>query len=63
MNELQQFIHYHPPGTDDDDQPEAASLTIRCAIFQLVHPSDNGRSQINMISARDGAFISVLGQD
>jgi hypothetical protein len=64
MDELKQFIRYQPPGTGDDDKPEAAYITIRCAIFQLVHPANPNHSLINMMGSRDnGAFISMLGAD
>lgn len=63
MDELRQFLHYHPPGTGDLDQPEAAYLSIRCAIFQLAHPSNPNLSQVNIIGGRNGAFVSVMGQD
>jgi hypothetical protein len=64
MDELKQFIQYNPPGTGDDDQPEAAYITIRCAIFSLVHPANPNHSLINMMGSRDkGAFISLLGPD
>lgn len=64
MDELKQFIHYNPPGTGDDDKPEAAYISIRCAIFQLVHPANPNHSLINMMGSRDkGAFLAVLGAD
>ena len=63
MNELKQFIRYQPPGIGDDGNPEAAYITINCAIFQLAHPSNPNQSQVNIMGGRDGAFISVLGSD
>ena len=63
MNELKQFIRYNPPGEDDDGQPCSAYITIRCAIFQLAHPSDPSRSLVNIMGGKDGAFVSLLGKD
>jgi len=63
MNELHQFIRYNPPGEDDDGKPAAAYLTIRCAIFTLVHPSNPSWSQVNILGGPDGAFISLMGKD
>jgi hypothetical protein len=64
MDELKQFIRYNPPGPGDDDNAEAAYITIRCAIFQLVHPANPNHSLINMMGSRDkGAFLSMLGAD
>ena len=61
MNELKQFIQYQPPGTGDDDKPEAACLIIRCAFLQLAHPSDPSNSQLNLFSSREGPCITLLG--
>jgi hypothetical protein len=64
MDELKQFIRYNPAGTGDDDKPEAAYLTIRCAIFQLAHPANPSLTQINMMGSREGgALIAVMGKD
>jgi len=63
MDEYRQFIHYQPPGEGDDGKPEAGYLTIRCAFFMLVHPSNPNRSQVNIMGGRDGAFVSVMGSD
>ena len=63
MDEYRQFIRYQPPGEDDDGLPSAAYITIRCAIFQLAHPSDPNRSQVNIMGGKDGAFVAVLGKD
>jgi hypothetical protein len=63
MDEYRQFIHYHPPSEDDDGQPSAAHLSIRCSIFSLFHPSDTSRSQVNIIGGKTGAFICVMGKD
>jgi hypothetical protein len=64
MDELRQFIHYHEPGEGDDGKPEAAYIGIRCAMFQLAHPADPNRSQINMFGSRDGGpFIALLDKD
>lgn len=63
LNELKQFIHYHPPFVDDDGAKCAAHITLQCAAFQLIHPSDPSRSQVNMMCSPDGAFVSVLGKD
>ena len=63
MNELTQFIHYHPPGKGDDGKPSAAHITMQCAIFQLIHPSNPGWSQVNIMGGKTGAFVSVMGTD
>ncbi len=64
MDELRQFIRYNPPGTGDDDQPEAAYITIRCAIFTLVHPANPNHSLINMMGSRDkGVCFALAGPD
>lgn len=63
MNQLTQFIQYQPPGEDDNGRPSAAYITIRCAIFQLVHPTNPNQSQVNIMSSDEGAFIALLGKD
>ena len=63
MDEYRQFIRYQPPGEGDDGKPEAAYITIRCAIFQLAHPGDPNRSQVNIMGGPEGAFVSLLGKD
>lgn len=64
MDEIKQFIHYNPPGVGDDDKPEAAYITIRCAIFTLAHPAHPNHSLINMMGSRDkGAFLTLMGPD
>lgn len=63
MDEYRQFIRYNPASRTDDDQPEAAYITIRCAIFQLAHPSDSSRSQVNIMGGPNGGFVSVMGKD
>ena len=64
MDELKQFIRYNPPGTGDDDKPEAAYLTIRCAIFTLAHPANPNHSLIHMMGSRDkDAIIMLAGKD
>ncbi len=63
LNQLTQFIQYQPPGEDDAGQPSAACISIRCAFFQLVHPSHPNQSRINIMSTDDGAFIALLGKD
>jgi hypothetical protein len=60
MDELKQFIRYNGPETDDDGKPEAAYITIRCAIFQLAHPARPQHSLINMMGSRDGAVLITL---
>jgi len=63
MNEYRQFIHYHPPGKDDDDLDCPAYLTIRCSILSVVNPSPPGQSQINIIASRLGPYIALMGKD
>jgi hypothetical protein len=63
MDEYRQFIRYQPPGEGDDGKPNDAYITIRCAIFQLVHPGDSGRSQINIMGGKTGAFVAIMGKD
>ena len=64
MDELKQFIRYNPPGAGDDGKPEAAYITIRCAIFTLAHPAHPDHSLINIMGSRDkGAFLSLMGPD
>ena len=63
MNELKQFIHYHPAYEDDDGLKCSAHITMRCAIFQLIHPSNPGWSQVNLMGGKTGAFIAVSGKD
>jgi hypothetical protein len=64
MDELKQFIRYNPPGTGDDDKPEAAYITIRCAIFTLAHPANPNHTLIYIMGSRDkDASITIMGQD
>ena len=63
MDEYRQFIRYNPPQEGDDGQPQSAYITVRCAIFTLAHPTDPGRSLVNIMGNADGAFVSVLGND
>ena len=63
MNELKQFIHYHPAYEDDDGLNCSAYITMQCAIFQLIHPSHPGWSQINLMGGKNGAFVAVCGKD
>jgi hypothetical protein len=63
MDEYRQFIRYNPPQEGDDGKPDAAYITIRCAIFSLFHPSDASRSKVNIMCGPDGAFVSLLGKD
>jgi hypothetical protein len=63
MDEYRQFIHYQPPGKDDDDLDCPAYLTIRCSILTVVNPSPPSQTQINIIASRLGPFISLLGKD
>lgn len=63
MNELRQFIQYHPPDQDDDGKPATAYLTIRCSIISVVNPSEPGETQIHLVGSRLGSFISVIGKD
>lgn len=63
MNELTQFIHYTPPGEDDDGKAQAAYLNIQCTFFRLVHPSDQSYAPVQMMCHPDGSFISVCGKD
>ena len=63
MDEYRQFLRCQPAYEDDDGRQCSAYLTIRCSIFQLAHPSNPGKSQVNIMSGPDGAFVSVLGTD
>jgi hypothetical protein len=63
MDEYRQFIHYHPPGKDDDDLDCPAYLTIRCSILSVVNPSPPSQSQINIIASRLGPYIALAGKD
>ena len=63
MDEYRQFIHYHPPGKDDDDRDCPAYLTIRCSILTVVNPSPPSQTQIFIIGSRLGPSFMMVGQD
>jgi hypothetical protein len=63
MDEYRQFIHYNPPGKDDDDLDCPAYLTIRCSMLTVVNPSPPSQTQINIIASRLGPYVALAGQD
>lgn len=63
MNELRQFIHYHPPGTGDDDQPQSAYLDINCTFFSIFHPDNPSLTQARIMAGPNGACITLAGKD
>jgi hypothetical protein len=63
MNELKQFIHYHPAHEDKDGLKYSAHITMQCAAFQLIHPTNPGWSQVNIMGGKTGAFVAVCGKD